>query len=1045
MTTANAYGSITIVDMTDIGQFSVVPISSAGNLMIYDPNALSNQYTPASIILSPFTMYGGTDLSSSDDVTYSWYKKTGNTAFTPTNPGTATSTSNTVTITSADFSGVKNITYYVKAEYEYATNKTVIAWGQISISLVTQATNIQDIEINGDHIFKYGYASYGANPTIQGSTTVTLTASCTNNVAVHQWYYYNNNKSPNPGWDQLTTTIAKGSNNNGSVSGSTCIIDHTANIFTNNRAKIKVTAHRTDATGTELTDVYDEYEILKLYDGPVGAPGEQSVAMIVSNEDQTVPCDGDGNPTTHAFDLSNTEIYILEGNDNVTTNNISTGYMVTATANGVTSTNGLVYDSTNHKYTYTVTGWAQDNSSEVGSVTFTATRTGYPTLTKTMSLQKITVGQDGESPTIYELSITPNRVTTNANGATTASTTLTASVIAIKGTTETNVTTNSTDVIYYEWYKDGTLINAASGTGPNNKNVYTIANGTTVSSIVCKIKKTNSSGNQLDSQSIPFIPAGAKGDPGAAGDGAISLDFPQSTDTISLKSDGTLATEYSIDFPYTVYQGAKVLNAIASNDSSLGYSFTINNIFTANDTSNATITWDATHSKFTLTIPANTKLYDSTVTTPAPHSLNGQCMIPIEYWETPQTGEPNTWSEASGTILATFSWNLNIAPVNGTSVAIDSSKTWTRYKRTNDTTQPTISTTDANSKTTIAAAESGGTKPYYIWSCTHTHYTDDNYSESYTVNYYPADPTNGTDGKSVVPTSTTTYQVSSSGTTTPTGTWVSTISAATNNATKPYYLWTKTTTNFTWNTGGSAGDPAITYSTSYYPEDKVELTLQANSTVFNGNVTTITIQPIITKNGNSYTITNEDTLEWSYILNGVMTQVTSTSTSANIYKSGNNLIIKTDAVNGSTSIQCKLIISGQTIYEYLSLEDYTDEFRCELYSSIGDKITNGVGSGYVNCLLFRNGQEIQKMNSFSVTTARTNSTPAVLNITTESISGSGIASIAYNWTYQQVNSNGELERLTDASYNATGKAIYIDGSMINKKIVISCIVTITYV
>ena len=176
-----------------------------------------------------------------------------------------------------------------------------------------------------------------------------------------------------------------------------------------------------------------------------------------------------------------------------------------------------------------------------------------------------------------------------------------------------------------------------------------------------------------------------------------------------------------------------------------------------------------------------------------------------------------------------------------------------------------------------------------------------------------------------------------------------------------------------------------------------------------------------------------------------MTKVTSITNTDNIYKSGNNLVVKSDAVNGGTSIQCKLVTSGQTIYEYMSLEDYTDEFRCELYSSIGDKITNGQGSGYVSCLLFRNGQEIQKMTSFSVTTARTTSNPAVLSITTETLPlNSGIASIAYAWTYQQVNSSGELEPLTDASYNASGKAIYIDGSMINKKIMISCTVTITY-
>ena len=122
--------------------------------------------------------------------------------------------------------------------------------------------------------------------------------------------------------------------------------------------------------------------------------------------------------------------------------------------------------------------------------------------------------------------------------------------------------------------------------------------------------------------------------------------------------------------------------------------------------------------------------------------------------------------------------------------------------------------------------------------------------------------------------------------------------------------------------------------------------------------------------------------------------ITSTTTTDNIYKSGNNLIIKSAAVNGGTSIQCKLTTSSQTIYEYISLEDYTDEFRCDLYSSIGDKITNGQGVGYVSCMLFRNGQEIHKMTNFVVTTARTSSAAAVLNITTESLP-SDISSIVY--------------------------------------------------
>ena len=49
--------------------------------------------------------------------------------------------------------------------------------------------------------------------------------------------------------------------------------------------------------------------------------------------------------------------------------------------------------------------------------------------------------------------------------------------------------------------------------------------------------------------------------------------------------------------------------------------------------------------------------------------------MPITYTNATQTNAAGTVSTVSGTILATFSWNLDIAPVNGISVAVDSSKT----------------------------------------------------------------------------------------------------------------------------------------------------------------------------------------------------------------------------------------------------------------------------------------------------------------------------------------------------------------------------------
>ena len=56
-----SYGSITIVDVTDIGQFSVYPRANASKTQIYNPDA--DSYMPDwetnNVIISPVTYYAG--------------------------------------------------------------------------------------------------------------------------------------------------------------------------------------------------------------------------------------------------------------------------------------------------------------------------------------------------------------------------------------------------------------------------------------------------------------------------------------------------------------------------------------------------------------------------------------------------------------------------------------------------------------------------------------------------------------------------------------------------------------------------------------------------------------------------------------------------------------------------------------------------------------------------------------------------------------------------------------------------------------------------
>ena len=81
----------------------------------------------------------------------------------------------------------------------------------------------------------------------------------------------------------------------------------------------------------------------------------------------------------------------------------------------------------------------------------------------------------------------------------------------------------------------------------------------------------------------------------------------------------------------------------------------------------------------------------------------------------------------------------------------------------------------------------------YLWTQTVITYTDDSKSTSYSVGRMGTNGTNGSAGRGIKSTSIT-YQVGSSGTTAPTGTWQTTVPAT--SASSPY-LWTRTIITYT--------------------------------------------------------------------------------------------------------------------------------------------------------------------------------------------------------------------------------------------------------
>ena len=113
---------------------------------------------------------------------------------------------------------------------------------------------------------------------------------------------------------------------------------------------------------------------------------------------------------------------------------------------------------------------------------------------------------------------------------------------------------------------------------------------------------------------------------------------------------------------------------------------------------------------------------------------------------------------------------------DGTSVKI-TSKSVTYQTSTSGTTAPT-----GTWSTTVPTVNNG----QYLWTKTTVQYSDGNKTEAYSV---PYKGTNGTNGTSVTVSKTEiTYQVSTSGTTAPTGTWSTTMPSCD----QGQYLWTKT-------------------------------------------------------------------------------------------------------------------------------------------------------------------------------------------------------------------------------------------------------------
>lgn len=532
-----SYGSITITDLTDIGQLSVYPTSNMPNTIIYNED--ENTYTPnwgntnSHLELNPVIYYAGDSLApNASGVTVVWSKKIdiGEAATITTNSSTGQSinaTTKKLTVSKNPL-GTDNTTvcYIVTVTYqEPSTQKTLRAEGQITFSLLKQVSTAKTCSIVGDNIFKYDESR-----NIKGATSITLTANY-KNVDITDWQYLNSAGN----W-------VRHSNFNSSDLEHLTISNTDAG-FINDRLSIKLV--------TSDNNTYDIHTIMKLYDG---IPGTSTIAGVLSNEDQMIACQSNGTPIS--YDGAESFFTVFEGGKDVTSQ-----WAITITSSEVTyqksTTNGgtLVASSTsgtNYRYVKVI-GITADSA----SITFTAKKSGYNDIVKVFSLVKIKTGQDGTSPTIYNLRC--SAVAVNKSATTNNFNPETVTIEAYSKTGNGN----------YTAYAGRFVVKAGSTniyTSSNNESSHTLTTANLTSAVSNKfltveLYLAGGTTTKVDSQTITITtdgPQGPKGNDGNDGKGAINVVLGNQAAVIPCTSaNKTSAAVSPILIPFVAYQGTE--------------------------------------------------------------------------------------------------------------------------------------------------------------------------------------------------------------------------------------------------------------------------------------------------------------------------------------------------------------------------------------------------------------------------------------------------------------------------------------------------------
>ena len=640
MASAKAWGTITIVDTTDIGQFSVTPSSNRATTVIYTPD--NNTYTPnwadssGNVTITPVVYYGGTQLTPGSNPSVTWaYKTNDSTAFTTitsSTPSWAKPQSNgTLKLTGNPFtsSSISSVTIKCTSNYnEPATNLPLTAAGEITYSIVRQAASVPYVRITGENVFKYN-----TSQSLVGAENITLTATYAH-CTISKWQYKTvNNNVEN--WVDIANTAGAATLEINAKSTAHAVY------FNNNVATFRVV--------TSVSGLIDVHVITKIYDG---AAGQSTVAAILTNEDQMLPANAAGHVDERTGYLdAYTQLIIYRGGEDVTSE-----YQDIA----ISASQGITFekssDGTNWQASTVNTGVFTHvhvteigDGYDIGSVTFSAKKSAVSTeapLVKKFSLVKVSTGADGADAVIYMLEASSQVVHVNANDAVDSGS-LIFNIYKRVGNSERTLTFGKLYITAPDGtvtYQNSSSIKTKEFTASSNVVKAIAAQGSSIVRLYDPSVTNYNTATPLDTMTITCVKDGEQGIQGVQGDpgtSPINVVLGNYSDSIACnKSNAILPTNTALvlDIPYTAYHGTNRVYCVVPNAPSITYASNKNPIVGVATASNA-----STDGHIRFTFPKGAAIDDA--------HANGTVAITFVVKET------ETSIESLGTVLAYYTYS----------------------------------------------------------------------------------------------------------------------------------------------------------------------------------------------------------------------------------------------------------------------------------------------------------------------------------------------------------------------------------------------------